>query len=141
MKSSLPNIKPAALARTERQPSYLEFQLPRIGRGHPISGVGFAPNSFRSVKNDWGELPKLYTNVSLKLDFALQKKRAWTSLLCGDWAACSRPSEPRSRPPHTGILPHGDPTILLIDSLRSLSGLPRAVVLRSASILPKNTPL
>ena len=141
MKSSLPNIKPAALARTERQPSYLELQIPSIGRGYPMPGTSIAPNSLRSVKNDWVEFLRLYTNVSLKLDFALQKKGAWLSRLCADRSACSLPSEPRSRPPHTGILPHGDPTILLIDSLRSLSGLPRAVVLRSASILPKNTPL
>jgi hypothetical protein len=84
---TLPNSKSTALARLGRQTLYLEFQLPRIGRGYPRFGVGVAPNFFRSVKNDWLELHRPYINVSLK--FASQKKGAWPSRPCGDWSACS----------------------------------------------------
>ena len=36
-----------------------------------------------------GLLRKSNTNVSLKMDFASQKKGAWPSRPCGDWSTCS----------------------------------------------------
>jgi hypothetical protein len=90
MTLTLPNSKSPALPRPERQILYLEFQIPFTGRENPRFGVGVEPNSFRSVKNDWGELHRPYTNVSLK--FASQKKGAWPSWPCEEWSACSRAS-------------------------------------------------
>jgi hypothetical protein len=52
MSLDLPNSKPTALARPERQPLYLEARLALNKLGCSASGVGHSPFSVRLLKNN-----------------------------------------------------------------------------------------
>ena len=49
----LPNSKPAALARPERQPWHLDFELSKKGDGRFQLKIGVRRNTIRFVTNNW----------------------------------------------------------------------------------------